>query len=388
MNAAPLNVLIIGTGMYVCGRGTDGYGTILPAVLQARRRGAVGEIHVAGRTAENFVEFGRRARELARTLGVDGHYVAYPKHGVGENSYQAALAALPDPGAVLICTPDAQHTRMAIDTARAGRPFLVVKPLTPTYDEALQVLAATEKAGVHGVVEFHKRWDWANLQLYQRLRQGEIGQPLYFKVEYSQRKSIPTQVFRNWVDQTNIFQYLAVHYVDLIHFMTGATPLRASAVGQKVVLPTHGIDNYDAIQATVEWSAGFTSVFLVNWVDPESSPAMSQQKIEVVGSLGRIDSDQVNRGTEVWTSKGITQVNPQFCQLYQPPGEPQPSYRGYGIDSVDSFLEDARRLGAGETTVADLAGRRPTIRSALASSSVIEAVNKSLAARGAWKDCR
>lgn len=386
--SAPLNVLIIGTGMYVCGRGTDGYGTILPAILQARRRGEIGEIHVAGRTTENFVEFGRRAKELGRLLEVDGSYVAYPKHGSSDDSYQAALSQLPRPGAVLICTPDAQHTRMAIDAARAGLPYLVVKPLTPTHDEALQVLAATEKAGVHGVVEFHKRWDWANLQLYQRLRQGEIGRPLYFKVEYSQRKIIPTQIFRSWVDQTNIFQYLAVHYVDLIHFITGATPTRASAIGQKSFLPTQGIDNHDAIQATIEWSDGFSSVFLVNWIDPDTSPAMSQQKIEVVGTMGRIDSDQVNRGTEVWTAKGMNQINPFFCQPYQSPGETRPTYRGYGIDSVNSFLEDARRLENGEIKPSDLAGSRPTIRSALASTSATDAVNRSLAARGAWKDCR
>ena len=34
----PLNILIVGGGMYVCGRGTDNFGTILPAVLEAKKK--------------------------------------------------------------------------------------------------------------------------------------------------------------------------------------------------------------------------------------------------------------------------------------------------------------------------------------------------------------
>ena len=33
-----MEIIIIGTGMYVSGRGTDGFGTILPAVCEFHRR--------------------------------------------------------------------------------------------------------------------------------------------------------------------------------------------------------------------------------------------------------------------------------------------------------------------------------------------------------------
>ena len=32
-----MRILIIGTGMYVTGRGTDGYGTIFPAIIEFQR---------------------------------------------------------------------------------------------------------------------------------------------------------------------------------------------------------------------------------------------------------------------------------------------------------------------------------------------------------------
>ena len=48
MTFSPVDVLIIGCGMYVCGRGTNGDGTVLPAVVQAHSEGLVGRVLVAG----------------------------------------------------------------------------------------------------------------------------------------------------------------------------------------------------------------------------------------------------------------------------------------------------------------------------------------------------
>ena len=35
----PFDLLIVGAGMYVCGKGTEGYGIILPAAFEAFRKG-------------------------------------------------------------------------------------------------------------------------------------------------------------------------------------------------------------------------------------------------------------------------------------------------------------------------------------------------------------
>jgi hypothetical protein len=47
MAHVPIDVLIIGAGMHVSGRGTSGYGTVLPAVIQTHRDGLVGRVLVA-----------------------------------------------------------------------------------------------------------------------------------------------------------------------------------------------------------------------------------------------------------------------------------------------------------------------------------------------------
>jgi hypothetical protein len=44
-----MNILIVGTGMYVTGRGTEEYGTILPAITEWKRSGKhIGKVFLVG----------------------------------------------------------------------------------------------------------------------------------------------------------------------------------------------------------------------------------------------------------------------------------------------------------------------------------------------------
>src|SRR3972149_5716305 len=106
---------------------------------------------------------------------------------------------------------------------------------------------------------------------------------------------------------SNIFQYLGIHYVDIIYWATGAVPLRVMATGQKNYLLSKGIDTYDSIQAVIEWKTAsgiiFNSSFFTNWIDPENTSAMSDQRIKVIGTKGRYEADQKNRGIRIVTDE-------------------------------------------------------------------------------------
>ena len=159
---------------------------------------------------------------------------------------------------------------------------------------------------------------------------------------YVFKKNIPLKIFKSWVQQTNIFQYLGVHYVDIIHFVTGAKPLRVTAVGQKNFLKNNGIDTFDAIEVVVEWKKytnTFSSTFLCNWIDPNNTSAVSYQSIKFIGTKGRIESDQKNRGLQLVTDReGIEDINPYFNQNYTI--ENNVFFKGYGIESFLQFFQD------------------------------------------------
>lgn len=383
-----LNIVVIGCGMYVCGRGTDGYGTVMPAVCQWKKGHYPGKVYLAGRSAQGITLAQGKIDRLKQDMSMQLSVKYFPRTNVDNGQgYKEAIAKIPKPAAAIVVVPDHLHREVAGLAIENGLHTLVVKPLAPTLEEARQLIELQERHNVYCAVEFHKRLDLANLKMKDVLAAGTIGEPLYFLVEYSQKKSVPAEHFKQWVTVTNVFQYLGVHYVDIIYYVTGARPRRAMAVGQEGWLKEKGIDADDAIQGIVEWQLPSKKLFhahiLVNWIDPETSSAMSEQKIKVIGTRGRFESDQKQRGIRIVSDlKGIEEPNPYFCAAYGPPGSVD--YYGYGIDSVKQFLDDVLAVEKGEVKIAELEGKRPSFRDALVSTAVIEAINTSLKNNGEW----
>ncbi len=389
MNTNPLNILVIGTGMYVCGRGTDGYGTILPAIYEWARCGQLGDIYIAGVHSEGIKTLKRKVGELNKLFGFDIEPKYLPENDtVDPEAYKAAILRISKPACAIVVVPDNFHRDIAGDTVGNNIHTLVVKPLAPTVKEVVELIELQERCGVYCAVEFHKRLDRSNLKLRDIVASGKIGDPLYFIVEYSQQKSIPAERFKSWVEGTNVFQYLGIHYVDIIYFATRAIPKRVMAIGQKNYLSSMGIDNYDSIQVVVEWEmpsgALFSSVFLTNWIEPESSSAMSNQRIKVIGTKGRYEADQKRRGICVTSDEGgVEEPNPDFCSMYGSQNG-DISFQGYGIDSINQFLKDVTLIELGQLKVKDMDCQRPTFRESIVPTVIIEAVNRSIAEDGRW----
>ena len=389
----PVDVLIVGAGMFVCGRGTPGYGTILPAIVQLKRDGIVGRIQVAASRAGSVRTLRGKLEELNRCLGTDLAVEAVPVEGTDPRAYLRLLEKLPDRSCVIVAVPDHLHSEIGSEVLRRGRDLLMVKPLAPTADECQRLIDLAREHGCHAVVEYHKRWDWANLKLKEAYQRSQLGTWLYGIVEYSQRRTIPLKVFGEWTQRTNIFHYLGVHYVDIIYFATGAQPLRVLATGQRTWLAQHGLDTYDAIQAIVEWKmpgsdTSFVLTLLTSWVDPDTTTAVSYQAIKVIGTEGRFESDQKDRGLRVITASGVADINPYFHQSYPVPGSASREFRGYGIESVQQFVKDVRLIRAGKARPSDLAATRPTFSQALTASAVAEAVTTSLEQGSSWVPVR
>jgi D-galacturonate reductase len=386
MGTSKINILIIGTGMYVCGRGSEGYGTILPAIMQAYKSGLVGNVFIASMHGSSFELFDAKANSLKTAIGTEFPYRRYPaNNSIDPRAYLDAIEDLPDPGAVIVASPDPAHFEMALAAIENGKHVLVVKPLTPTVSEVLQLISAAKEAGIYGAVEFHKRWDWANIKLGQEIERGTLGDLLYFHVEYSQRKIIPTDIFSAWSNKTNIFQYLGVHYADIIHFVTKDIPYRIIAVGHYGWLNKRGISTYDSIEVLIEWSMGFVSTILTNWIDPNCNSAMSHQMIKAVGTLGRFESDQTHRGIQIVTDlKGVEDINPYFCQPYPDQDRSCIEFRGYGIDSVTQFLKDVKSISKGAKYPENFEHIRPTFSNSLVSTAIIEGAKLSLEHDNKW----
>ena len=375
--------------MYVAGRGTSTHGTVLPTLVQAQARGLIGEITVAATARSSIQALGVKLNELNARMSTEVRIQGYPSGAEADPlAYRQALADLPRPACAIVVVPDHLHFEIAADVIRAGVHCLVVKPLTPTLSEAQELVQLAESHNIYGAVEFHKRFDESNLLVRQALADGRLGDICYVTVEYSQRRMV-RDIFGSWLQDTNIFQYLGVHYVDLIYYFTGARPVRALATGQPYDPASKARHGSDAIQAMVEWEVPeskrrFVSTIATNWIDPNTTSAMSDQKFNIVGTKGRYQVDQKNRGAQLVTEAGgIEDVNPYFTQIYRG-DDGNYGVHGYGPRCINLFLTDVVDLATGRCTRQDLIAARPSFQDCLASTAVVEAVNTSLYGGGEW----
>ncbi len=377
-----MNILVVGAGMYVTGRGTTGPGTVLPALAEYSRTRPLGRVIVAATRPDGAAEVERAA---ARTNAMLGTSLAVEYRAIRGDIAQTIRDAQID--CAIVCVPDDLHFDVARRLMELDVHCLIVKPLTPTLAEARQLVELQGRRGLYCAVELHKRFDEQNLLVRRTLQQGRLGRPVYMVVAYSQRIGIPLETFKGWSARTNIFQYLGVHYADLIHFLTGMSPRRVSAVGTRGVLAARGIDTWDSVHATIVWGDAsgheFVSQLAIGWIDPDSTSALSDQRFLLVGSEGRFDLDQKDRGVALVTAKdGVETPNPHFSMTLEDVGTP--TFQGYGYRSIERYLRDVEDVRAGRVRASDLDATRPSLRQALVSTAVVDAANRSLARDGEW----
>ena len=65
-----LNICIVGGGMYVSGRGTDGYGTIMPALLEAVKKDQVNTIDVITTSVASADKTRQKIQQLCEKMAV------------------------------------------------------------------------------------------------------------------------------------------------------------------------------------------------------------------------------------------------------------------------------------------------------------------------------
>lgn len=381
-----MKVLVIGAGMYVTGRNNSGEGTILASLAQISKEIDIEVIDIVARNPKNSAIVRNAADRINQKLGSHLHVFYHPVASVAEylsanNRYEAAIIAV----------PDYLHFEIAKTVLEYNIHCLMVKPLTPVLEEAQELVRIQKERGLYAAVEFHKRFDESNLLVKKIITDHAVGDVRYFVINYSQRISIPLTTFREWSAKTNIFQYLGVHYVDLIYFLTGARPSKVMAIGTQGVLSGHGLSTYDSIHALIVWDGPdgrppFITSMNVGWIDPKFTSALSDQSFILVGSRGTIKVDQKNRGIELVTEEsGTCHPNPYFSE-YLPTIDGGLEFQGYGLKSIRQFIDDVRLINTGKINPKELDSIRPSFSQGLISTLVIDAVNVSLSKSSEWID--
>ena len=79
-----INVLVIGSGAYVSGINSKGFGTILPSLVEGTRQKIIDKITIVSKHSSSYKEFQKKVKTVQRISNVKLKYDWYLKNGSNE----------------------------------------------------------------------------------------------------------------------------------------------------------------------------------------------------------------------------------------------------------------------------------------------------------------
>jgi predicted dehydrogenase len=188
------------------------------------------------------------------------------------------------PDVVSINTYPETHAPFARAAIEAGCHVFCEKPLATTVAEAQAVvdaaLARERKLVVGYILRVHPAWT----RFVEIAR--TLGKPLVMRMNLNQQShGAAWTTHRNLMDSMSPIVDCGVHYVDVMCQMTGARPVRVSAIGARLTEELKpGMYNYGQLQVTFEDGS-------VGWYEAGWGPMMSEVAFfvkDVIGPRGSI----------------------------------------------------------------------------------------------------
>ncbi|MEZ4701352.1 MAG: Gfo/Idh/MocA family oxidoreductase [Rhodothermales bacterium] len=206
--------------------------------------------------------------------------------------FDEALSAT-KPDVVSINTYPETHAEYARKSLEAGAHLFLEKPLANTVEEAQQIVDLARQHGrklvIGYILRVHPAWK-RFIEIAQTL-----GKPLVMRMNLNQQSS-----GKNWETHKSLMKTMSpivdcgVHYVDVMCMMTGANPVRVSAIGARLT-DEIAADMYNYGQLQVTFDDGS-----VGWYEAGWGPMMSETAFfvkDVIGPRGCVSIEDKPAGT-------------------------------------------------------------------------------------------
>ena len=189
-------------------------------------------------------------------------------------------------------------------------------------------------------IDFHKRYDESNISFINAVSRSHFKSAI-FKFSYGQKSEMPFSYFGKWSKESNPFQYLAPHYLDIIFsclrragFDVDNIDISGHSVSRKF---SNSPNLTSLVSSKLQIKSGDMDILIsgdCNWMEPASMPFSSRQRIEFIAEDMHIISEQDNRGQVHCYEDSISIPNPHFMVTDSVYGA-----EGYGKRSFTNFLD-------------------------------------------------
>jgi predicted dehydrogenase len=148
------------------------------------------------------------------------------------------LTAATDDGvdAVVIASPTFTHAAVAVAALQAGKHILCEKPLASTLDEARRVQAAADGSGGALVMGFMRRFDAGFARAAERIRAGDIGDPVFVR-STGRGPGLPPEWAHDPQRSAGLIAEVNSHDLDTVRWLSSREFQTVYAVGRAAKRP-------------------------------------------------------------------------------------------------------------------------------------------------------
>lgn len=182
--------------------------------------------------------------------------------------------------AVIIASSTGSHEAVALACIKAGKPFLVEKPVAQDQAAAIRVRDAALSAGIPSMVGFNRRFHPGYSEIRAAIADGRIGnvESLRFTVKTA---TPPTAEFLK--TSGGLFGEFGIHFFDLACWLTDDVPVELFAMGSILTDESYrAVGQIDTAAVIVRMSRGALFQLDIGW----RSAYGHDERLEVFGSKG------------------------------------------------------------------------------------------------------
>ena len=236
-----------------------------------------------------------RARALADAAGAD--------LSSGDND---EVINHPEVTAVIVSTPEQQHTQPVLKALERGLPVLVEKPIGFSLADADTILDTLHATKGNLRVGYSRRYKDCFLRAKEQMLHGRLGKVVGGTARVYNSRAQAFAILKRDAHATPVLDVLT-YYVDLMcWFLDGNRPVEVVARGQHGIFKEAGYGAHDVTWAIVTFADGAVINLGVSYALPARYPTLGQSdRVELLGSEGTMIIDDDHMDHLLFSEKGI-----------------------------------------------------------------------------------
>ena len=212
----------------------------------------------------------------------------------------------PDVTAVIVSTPEQEHTAPILKALQLGKPVLVEKPIGFSLAEADKILDTLRTTKGELRVGYSRRYKECFLRAKEQMLHGRLGKVVGGTARVYNSRAQAFAILKRDPHATPVLDVLT-YYVDLMcWFLEGNRPVEVVARGQHGIFKEAGYGAHDVTWAIVTFADGAVINLGVSYALPARYPTLGQSdRLELLGSEGTMIIDDDHMDHLLFSEKGI-----------------------------------------------------------------------------------